>query len=175
MNDIWNRLEAHLSKIDGATAEIGPPASDAKIAICEAALSVSLPADFRQSLRRHDGVGRILFLVGDFRLWPINEIIRLNERKRVKSEFASGDTTGRIKDLDDNSLWVSFGDDGGNGILAVDLDPGEEGINGQIIVLYEDEIVLLADGIREFLEQTNREIESGKRVWDDNAGGWSSS
>lgn len=174
MNDIWRRLEANISKVDGADSELGPPASDAQIALCEAALSVSLPSDFCQSLRCHDGVGRILFLVDDFRLWPIDEIIRLNKLKRFDNGLSSGDTTGRVKDLLENSLWIGFGDNGGSGILAVDLDPGEKGTIGQIIVQYEDETVVLADGIREFLERAANEIESGERVWDDNAGQWSS-
>lgn len=161
--------------MDGAHSEIGPPASDAEIALCEAALSVSLPSDFRQSLRCHDGVGRVLFLVGDFRLWPIKEIIRLNRKKRFNNEFASGDASGRVKDLIDNSLWIGFGDNGGSGTVAVDLDPGEKGTVGQIIVQYEDETVVLAGGIREFLERAASEIESGERVWDGNAGQWSSS
>ena len=173
VNDIWRRLETHISKIDGASAELGPPASDAQIALCEATLSISLPSDFRQSLRCHDGAGRILFLVGDFRLWPIGEITRLNQRKRFNNEFSSGDVTGRVKDLINHSLWIGFGDNGGNAILAVDLDPGEKGTVGQIIVQYEDETIVLADSMRDFLEQAASEIDSGDRVWDDNAGMWS--
>lgn len=176
VDSIWRRLDAHLLTVDGANSEMGPPASDAKLALCEAALSVTLPSAFRESLRCHDGVGRILFLVGSYRLWPIDEIVRLNQRMRslhIKNEFCSGDKSGHVKDLLDNPLWILFGDDGGTSTLAVDLDPGEKGTPGQIIEQFEDETVVLANGILEFLERVVTEIESGDRVWDAEAGGWS--
>lgn len=178
VESIWKRLEAHLSTVDGASSEIGPPASDAKIALCEAALSVTLPSDFRESLRCHDGVGRILFLIGDFRLWSVDEIVSLNQSKRsrrIRNEFCSGDKSGRVRDVINSPLWIDFGDNGGSAGLAIDLDPGEKGTFGQIIVQYEDETVVLADGMLEFLEGAATEIESGDRVWDAQAGGWSDS
>ena len=174
--EIWQRLDAFLASIDGASAELGLPATDAQIALCEATLSISLPPDFLQSLRCHNGAGRILFLVGNFRLWPIAEIIELNMKHRSlhgNNEFSSGDITGRVKDLIYNPLWISIGDNGGSGGLAIDLDPGEKGSRGQILGLYEDETVVLADSITAFLGHVEGEIASGARTWDAAAGQWS--
>lgn len=173
--EIWKRLDALLASVDGASAELSPPATDAQIALCEASLSISLPSDFQQSLRCHDGVGGILFLVGNFRLWPIAEIIDLNMKHRSlhgDNESSSGDVSGRVKDLTFNPLWISIGDNGGNSGIAIDLDPGEKGSLGQILGLYEDEIVVLADSITTFLGRVVDEIESGARTWDAAAGQW---
>ena len=173
--EIWERLDALLSSVDGASAELGPPATDAQIAHCETSLSISLPPDFQQSLRCHNGVGGVLFLVGNFRLWPIAEIIDLNMKHRSMqwdNEFSSGDASGRVKDLIYNPLWVSIGDNGGSGGIAIDLDPGEQGSLGQILGLYEDETVVLAESITTFLGRVVDEIESGARTWDAAAGQW---
>lgn len=174
--EIWERLDAILASIDGASAELGPPATDAQVALCEATLSISLPPDFRLSLQCHNGAGRILFLVGAYRLWPIAEIIKLNMKHRSlpgNNDFSSGDVTGRVKDLIYNPLWISIGDNGGDGGIAIDLDPGEKGSLGQILGLYEDETVVLADSVTAFLERVVGEIESGARTWDAAAGQWS--
>ena len=174
--EIWERLDAFLASIDGASAELGPPATDAQIALCEATLSISLPPDFEQSLRCHNGAGRVLFLIGDHRLWPIDEIISLNMKHRSLhggNEFSSGDITGRVKDHIYNPLWISIGDNGGNSGIAIDLDPGEKGSLGQILGIYEDETVVLADSVTSFLSQVVDEIESGARTWDAAAGQWS--
>ena len=174
--ETWKRLDTLLVSVDGASEELGPPATDAQIALLEAALSITLPPDFKKSLRCHDGAGRVLFLVGDYRLWPIAEIIEVNSNRRslhVSNEFSSGDATGCVKDLIYNPLWIEFGDNGGNGAIAIDLDPGEKGLGGQIIGLYEDGVDLLADSISAFLVSTANEIESGARTWDAIAGQWS--
>lgn len=174
--EIWERLDAFLTSVDGASAELGPPATDAQIALCEAALSISFPPDFQQSLRCHNGAGGILFIVGEYRLWSIDEIIKLNKKHRSllrDNEFSSGDISGRVKDLIYNPLWISIGDNGGNSGIAIDLDPGEKGSLGQILGLYEDETVVLADSFTAFLGHVVDEIESGARAWDAAAGQWS--
>jgi len=77
-----------------------------------------------------------------------------------------------VKDCVANPLWVCFADNGGSGSLAIDLDPGLRGKRGQVIAIYEDGAELEASGLREFLENTLGDIESGSLVWDKEAGGF---
>ncbi len=154
---------------------MGPPASEAKIALCEAALSFTLPADFRQSLRCHDGVGHILFLVGEYRLWPLSDIVEQNLQDESNFEHEAemlhgANDDGLIRGCLFSQGWMTIGDDGGASQLAIDFDPGAQGTSGQIISLYEDGVEYVADGFSSFLTGIVEDIESGALVWNEAAG-----
>ena len=72
-----------------------------------------------------------------------------------------------IKDCINNLYWICFADNGGNGFLAIDLDPGDEGTHGQVIALYEDGVEYIANSFKQFMGSTLSEIETGELIWDE--------
>jgi len=173
MDDIWSRFDEQFKKIGDTFDELNSGVSEADIESAEKELGLLLPKDLKDSYLIHNGQKGILFLLG-WRLWPLEEILKnaQQRRKENKKSLKVYDSSDRIKDCVNNNLWISFADNGGNGMLAIDLDPGDKGVIGQVIALYEDGTELVADSYREFMEATLRDIESGKLQWDVDGGGF---
>ncbi len=162
-----------MSEIDGALEELNPGAKAEEIRRLESELDLCLPQDFKYSCLIHNGQRGESFLLG-WRLWPLGEILgsALEARKVGQGDAEVFGDSGRVKECGSNPLWVCFADNGGNGCLAIDLDPGRRGKRGQIIALYEGGAKLQARSYMEFLTKTVRDIESGDLVWDAEAGGF---
>lgn len=175
MKDLWQQFESLVEQTKEAREELNSGAPRAAITELEATLEIKLPDDFIESYLLHDGQKGIAALFGEFRLLPIKEMLELNVsgRKSITQEYLEvHDDAGVIKDCIDNPSWIYIGDNGGNTILYLDLDPGQQGTYGQIIAACDGEPEFVAKSFREFFAKLVNDIQSGNLHWDHKYGGF---
>ncbi|HCU53876.1 MAG TPA: hypothetical protein DIC36_06220 [Gammaproteobacteria bacterium] len=173
MKNILHKFEQQIADIDGALDEFNPPATAAELDAAERALGVKFPEDFRQLYLWHNGDQGNQFLFGEFRISSLAELLELNRSNRESMEPTwqqVTDASGVFKNCIANSKWIQFGDNGGNTILFLDMDPGQQGTPGQLLEASDGEPVCRYRGIREFLADLTRKIAEGELDWDDEAG-----
>jgi len=173
MKNILQSLDKHFGNISGAGEELNPAATPEALVSAERELGVEFPDDFRQLYLWHDGEKGDIFLFDSYRILPLSELREMNlaSRKSMRPEDKRvANDSGLFKDCFANEKWIVFGDNGGNTILFIDLDPGKEGVHGQILESCDGETQCEFAGIREFLADISKRISSGKIVWDEEAG-----
>ena len=112
-----------------------PGAGAEAIAVCERALGVTLPADYRESVALHDGFGTYL---GSYELSTLEEVI---DNARMYEEIVGSIGPGYVKAVGPvraqrwNSRWVPIARTGGARALVLDLDPLPAGNVGQVVEL----------------------------------------
>lgn len=173
MKNILQSLDKHFGRIDGAGEELNPPATPEALEAAERELGVELPDDFRQIYLWHDGEKGDIFLFESYRIFPLSELLEMNRASRRSmrpEEKRVSDDSDVFKDCVANEKWIAFGDNGGNTILFIDLDPGKRGVYGQILESCEGETECEFSGIHEFLADVAKRISNGKIAWDEEAG-----
>ena len=146
MKQQWERLEAWLKANNPALlADLNPPASDAKIQTLEQTLGVTLPVDFVECLRVHDGQrGGVEWLFPSAEFLSSERI--LDEWAIWKDLLDGGDFDGAkarpgagIQPAWWSPKWIPFTYNGAGDHLCLDLDPACGGRVGQIITLWHDD------------------------------------
>ena len=181
MQDLWDRLEAHLREYaPPVLATLNPPATDAQIRAAEQRLARRLPADLVASLKVHDGQREerapLIPAEHDKRrrriaTWgepaSLDVIVRATLVERGLFERAPGwvdryELRGPVR-RDGKWDWIDFCAPGTADRLAVDLSPAAGGQQGQVLSIFRDnEIVVLADGYRTWFEQLVERYEAGR-------------
>jgi cell wall assembly regulator SMI1 len=150
MKQHWIRLESWLKTHKPALlADLNPPASDADIQELEQKLGVTLPTDFVDCLKVHDGQkGKADWLFSGSEFLSSRRI--LDEWVVWKGLLDGGDFDGvgakpgaGIQPVWWSSKWIPFTYNGAGDHLCLDLDPASGGQPGQIISLWHD------DGVRQ--------------------------
>ncbi|MDK9582881.1 SMI1/KNR4 family protein [Lelliottia wanjuensis] len=142
----WEKLETFLHNTNPALlADLAPPATDAEIAVLEHGLGISLPPDFVFCLKIHNGQ-RVnstgLFDESEFlstsrilQEWTIwKELLDAGDFDGVESTPQSG-----IQPVWWSPKWIPFTYNGAGDHLCLDLDPAQNGSQGQIITLWHDD------------------------------------
>jgi cell wall assembly regulator SMI1 len=175
MKNILQQFEQQIAAMDGALEELNPPATAAELDAAERALGVKLPDDVRQFYQWRNGDQGNQFLFGEFRIMPLSELLESNQasRKSMNPEWLTvTDASGVFKDCIANPKWIQFGDNGGNTILFLDMDPGQQGTPGQLLESCDGEPDCRYRGIREWMTDLTSKIEKGELAWDDEAGSY---
>ena len=173
MQDILEKFEQLISSIDQAKGELFPPATDEELNVAEKELDIPLPEDIRTLYKWHNGQEGIHFLFDEFRIYPLFEML---DMQRVNLECCTPDctevtdVTGVFKDCIANPKWLPIGDNGGNTMLYLDMDPGKQGTPGQLLEACDGEPEYNSNSIKAFMQEIIRKIESGEIVWNENAG-----
>ena len=173
MKTVLNSLERHFDTIEGAAQELNSPATQDELNAVERELGVDFPDDFRQLYLWHDGEKGDIFLFDSYRMYPLSEVMEVNlawRKSMRREEKRDADDSGVFKDCTANEKWIAFGDNGGNSILLLDLDPGREGVYGQILESCDGENECEFTGVRTFLADISQRISSGEIAWDEEAG-----
>jgi cell wall assembly regulator SMI1 len=134
----WQRLEAFVDAGGGGLALNGP-ASDRAIAQAEKAMKVAFPADFRASLKVHDGQAEgaeFPWMPGVAPLWPVARIVE--EHAKLQQQLAAKhqpkketvDAHGKLKGGVYRTGRIPIADK-----TFLDLDPGPNGVAGQLITM----------------------------------------
>jgi cell wall assembly regulator SMI1 len=133
----WQRLEAFVDGVGGGLALNGP-ASDRAIAQAEKAMKLAFPPDFRASLKVHDGQGdgaAFPWMPGVAPLWPVARIVeehaklqQLAAKHAPKKETV--DAHGKLKGGVFRTGRIPIADK-----TFLDLDPGPNGVAGQLITM----------------------------------------
>jgi cell wall assembly regulator SMI1 len=176
----WARIERWFAaNLPFALETIRPPAAEADLDELEKRIGRPLPADFRASYLIHDGQDR------DTERWGYGVIFGLYLRPiadgegirwlyvyRVEHEWPEKDNRmldwkfhppGAIRDAWSGPGWVPFYWDVGRNFIGIDLDPGPNGVVGQVIPFgSEDEFrPVLALSFAHLLEDVADELEAG--------------
>lgn len=167
MKQQWERLEAWLKANNPALlADLNPPATDAEIRELEQKLGVTLPADFVECLKVHNGQkGGADWLFSGLEFLSSRRI--LDEWAIWKDLLDGGDFDGAeaepgagIKPVWWSPKWIPFTYNGAGDHLCLDLDPSSQGRSGQVITLWHDDGARkkkadsLAQWFAEFVDKT---------------------
>ena len=146
MKQQWARLEAYLKANKPALlADLVPPATDVELYELEHKLGVTLPADFVECLKIHNGQnGESEWLFSGSEFLSSRRI--LDEWSIWNSLLQNGDFVGAepeagfgIQPVWWSPKWIPFTYDGAGNHLCLDLDPISGGRVGQVITLWHDD------------------------------------
>lgn len=141
--------------------DLNPPATDADITTLEQQLGVTLPADYVQVLRQHNGQRGLadgLFDGQEF-LSTQNVLAQWQIWKGLHDTGAfNGQRSSPAPGVRDdwwNPRWIPFTHDGSGNHLCLDLDPAEGGTVGQVITVWHDsgERAVQGSGCGEWLDR----------------------
>jgi cell wall assembly regulator SMI1 len=173
---LWDRLESWFrDHLPDRSLALRPGASEADIARAESRLGVRLPADYRASLRVHDGQDTpdVHWLPAVERLGSLASLVACWERDRAAWDAAdpagrvdSLDRTRRVRQVHDHPRQIPIA-----GSLHWDYDrllldhiPGPAGVEGQVIMRSDIDLVPVCATFGALLEQTARGLETGRIV-----------
>jgi cell wall assembly regulator SMI1 len=191
VGESWAAIEAWLAtNAPSLRKSLRPAAADAAIDKLQSKLGRTLPADFVESLRVHDGQKSsaddglmpmaddpILGEMPSCRLLSVAEIARewaMMKELHDMGEFA-GQKTRPAKGVGRDWWgpgWVPLADNGGGDYFCLDLAPARVGAAGQVIVFFHDmdERPLVAKSFRRWLNELASDFEAGKYTMDDDEG-----
>ncbi|MFC6592600.1 SMI1/KNR4 family protein [Deinococcus lacus] len=134
---IWERIEAWYGA-QGASHLLNPAATPQAIADAEKALSLTFPAELKESLLRHNGT-----LEGH---WPKGELLaleRIIHEHTIWMDILQDENSRDLADHNEDDLylqsgwwnagWIPLDADGAGNGAAIDTAPAEDGKVGQIL------------------------------------------
>lgn len=173
MQTLLEKFEQLLSPIEQAKDELHPSATDEEINAVESELGIEFPEDLRTLYKWHNGQVGTHFLFDEFRMYTLKEVVELykNGLKHDESDYyETEDESGVFKDCISNVKWIPIGDNGGNTVLFLDMDPGVLGVAGQLLESCDGEPECNYNSIKVFVEDIVRKIETGEIIWNESAG-----
>jgi len=175
IKQLWQRLETWANNnAPELLDELQGPASDIEIEELEKRLHLILPEDLKESLLIHNGEddgwpARVFYEYGAYlpvpkiyNMWKKLSSLSKNSERYVDDDEQPSDN--RIKLVTFSERWIPVMEQNGDVFWAVDLDPGETGINGQIIeVDWEcDSYRVIAESFNDLFFKYVKSLESGK-------------
>jgi cell wall assembly regulator SMI1 len=171
---LWKRIDKALrTKAPGLTRSLKRGATDKRIRELEARCGVTLPEDFKASLRVHDGQagdGETLipsvFTDEEYELLPLQEIA--SEWDSWKSLVDAGEFAAVASAPDEGIRsdwwhpgWIPFASNGRGDSLCIDLAPTAAGVAGQVISMNHEtaQRLHLAPSFAQFLHQLAEQLE----------------
>lgn len=180
MKEEWERFKGWLGKnFQEGLDDLNEPVSDEKISDLESKLSISLPEDFKEFLKIHNGqAGDAGWLIDGQELLSTERI--LDEWKVWKGLLDGGgfddfeeseeeDRGNGVKSDWWNAKWIPFTYDGAGNHLCIDLDPASGGKIGQIITMWhdDDEREVKGSSFNEWFSKYIQDLENKKYVYSD--------
>jgi cell wall assembly regulator SMI1 len=170
----WARAETWLGKhLPSTLDDLNPPAEEEELDEFEEIIKAKIPEDLRLSYLIHNGSSGSSSngLIFGFHVLSISEIMEewLTWKNVVRSMPSSMNSEcgsfpeEHIKVLYANPLWIPITNDGSGNHIGVDLDPGPQGIRGQIFNFGRDENFKFVIGrsFGEFFEWVIDTLEAG--------------
>lgn len=188
MNDLWHRFENWLEQnIPDAIQTLNPGASLEEIEAIQNILNIKLPDDYIASCMIHNGQnqesasltcwGTLLSLgvISDSSFTTVRAEWTI--LKGVYDEDWINESEGdRLDNLVKNfwwiPKWIPITSNGGGDGFCLDLDPGENGTQGQVIEFIHDSgsRKVEAPSFRSWFEQLVNGVEEGSIVYDEEWG-----
>ncbi len=171
--NLWQRWQAWLAcHAPDLAEELREPAAADDVAAAEEGLGLTFPEDFKASLAVHDGAGEISGVAGN---WDLMELELVIKECRAMREMVADGTFGSaaadphpaIKDDWWNPQWLPIVSSGSGHFLCLDLDPGDQGRPGQVVLFLHDDArrFVLAGSFREWLQRIVEGLEAGLYTW----------
>jgi cell wall assembly regulator SMI1 len=178
LTESWARIELWLAANAPEIREsLNPPATADELEQLTTVIGQDLPADLIASYQIHNGqaedaaCGGLMPFGEDYgdiahSLASLEEVIM--DYEMMTELLEGGDFVGIEKEPHDaikaapwNKGWIPIANDGGGDYHCVDLDPGPQGIHGQIITVVEGPTqAVIADSLAEWLEKVANEMEA---------------
>lgn len=171
----WDSLESHIRELyANSGSDLPAGASTRALQDAELKMSVTLPADLRTSLLRHDGSGPYYFSTsstagGDQRFLKLSDVVGLWQGmtelgQSFENDGEFGEQVGPVKKHYWNRRWVPIAENGGGDNVFVDLDPPKDGTIGQVVDWWHEGGVstFIAASFQVWLNQIVDEIRSGE-------------
>ncbi|MFC9774317.1 SMI1/KNR4 family protein [Paenibacillus chitinolyticus] len=166
--DVWTTILNQVQTIsDPIFATVNPPAAEEEIQRLERTLQVTLPTAFRDYLSimngQHDeipfiGYNCFLSIADIIETWSMmNELFEDEEQVDWVNE-------DRIKPVIWGNKWIPFTDFEASSRLILDLDPGKNGITGQIFkytpgMSYQD---VIANSFEDFSNEMLKRLQANQ-------------
>jgi cell wall assembly regulator SMI1 len=169
VKESWERIVACLGEL-GYRFRLNPGAPAKAIAAFEKAVGATLPEDFKESLRLHDGgddmpprYGELLSLARMCEVWEMYRDWQQQGTYAVGEEWRPDHIEGPIKPDFWNTKRIHVADNSGDH-LTLDLDPPKRGTYGQVIKHSHEvgPLRVVARSWSEFLQQLVDDFETGK-------------
>jgi cell wall assembly regulator SMI1 len=168
----WDRIVACLKR-QGFVLQLNRRASTKAIAAFEKAVGSTLPDDFKESLRLHDGgdfmppnYGEFLSLDQMREQWEMYRGWQQDEGYGVGDDWAPRELKGPIKPVFWNTKRIHVTDNSGDHV-TLDLDPPRRGTYGQVLKHSHEvgPVRVLAPSWSVFLQRVVADLEAGKYVY----------
>jgi cell wall assembly regulator SMI1 len=170
---VWQRILEHIQ----ATSEpifstVNPPAAEEEIDLLERTLGVSLPSSFRGYLSTWNGQREQVPFIGFNAFLSIPDMIEtwsmMNELFNDEEEIDWVEED-RIKPLVWSKGWIPFTDFEASTRLILDMDPGKNGVSGQIFkyhpgMSYQE---VIADSFEQFSNEILKRFLAKQVSYDD--------
>ncbi len=182
VRDNWQRIEQFLkSNQPEIHQSLQSPASDASIAELEETVGQTLPDDFKELWRIHNGQDDV-FSEGIFPDlsaddWPEPAFLLMSV-EAIQQDWSILKALNDEGNFDDKRRktppeiqaefwhqgWIPIAHNGGGDNYCLDMAPTEKGIVGQVIVYYNDgpDPILVAPSLGDWLRDLADGLESGK-------------
>jgi cell wall assembly regulator SMI1 len=165
---LWQRLDAYAASIGAPALGLAPGASERAVAAAEKTMGLAFPPDFRASLLEHDGqtAARVFpWLPGAAPLHPVARIVEAwtaMQKLAAKAKPDKTPPTGKLKPGLARTGRIPIADG-----TFLDLDPGPEGVRGQIVTqLSKTDLVVVDTGFHPMLDRWVSALERGIWVYD---------
>lgn len=171
--DVWENILKHIETISQPIySTVNPPATEEEINLLESTLNVQLPSHFHSYLSTWNGQQEQVPFIGYNSFLSIPDIIEtwsmmndlFEDEERV--DWIDED---RIKPLIWSKKWIPFTDFEASSRLILDLDPGKNGISGQIFkyhsgMSYQE---VIANSFEEFSNEILKRLQSNQFSYTD--------
>ncbi|MBY3620581.1 SMI1/KNR4 family protein [Acinetobacter sp. CUI P1] len=154
-------LKSHIPSIETL---LNPAVEESEINLFESLMNCKFPEDFRKLYMNSNGEGELVFGVMAGLHWMNIESIVSNWKSLLKSAYdIISSKADIIKEGNYREGWIPFAEDGGGSYLAIDLDPGEKGIYGQIITIDHNSqfSYVIAESLGHFFEFIDSSLRNG--------------
>ncbi len=182
MEELWERYEKWLSKhASELLSELNDGASEWEIEEAEATIAIDFPEEFKESLLIHNGGQAGNGLIGNWELLNLREITAIStDMEEAVEEGIFGNNscegTAKIKSYWWNPNWIPLVSSGSKEYICMDMDPAQNGVEGQIILFLYDEPhrLWLASSFQAWMKKFIVELEQGhhNRVYDEALDSW---
>lgn len=151
-------------------ASLNPPATDADISRFESATGLAIPEELKQLYRLHNGESGNAGLFFGLPFISIDEALaEWKVWESLAGSTASLDTSitsvpaNHIKEQYVNVRYIPISKDYGGNNIGIDLDPGPEGVSGQVINFGRDEDTrfVIAPSLAGFMEFILHHVKNG--------------
>lgn len=168
INAIWEKIEEWLKKNSPTLFErLKPGATNQELQEFEKKTGLTLPDDYKASLKRHNGEVSLT----DYTYSPLHSVLsnwemmsELDAKGKFNALEIEGTGAGKIQPVWWHKGWIPFAEDSGGNMLCIDTAPGKRGKSGQILYmeLQTGPQVSKYKSFSEWLDRYKKDLRQGK-------------
>jgi cell wall assembly regulator SMI1 len=180
MEKLWNHIKDWMRQYaPELLKDLNPGATEADFQALETMIGVTLPEDFKDFYRVHNGQTP----TSQVTLWGSEELLstqRIAEEWKVwKDLYDAGEFKGNTSEPDMgirndwwNPKWIPLTYDGAGNHDCLDLDPAADGVSGQVIRMWHDDETreLVGEQFGQWVAYYVEDLQEGRFVYQEEYG-----